>query len=92
MNESSRRGFLITAGAGAAVAAAAVTVGVTTSGDTPEAAAAAQLPEGASGALAVYVRDVKSAEVAVMAGETEVIVRDPDLVARLATVAATKKG
>lgn len=89
MNESSRRGFLITAGAGAAVAAAAVTVGVTRpgAGDTPEAAATATLPEGASGALAAYVRDVKSGEVAVMAGETEVVVRDRDLVARLATVA-----
>jgi hypothetical protein len=86
MSESTRRGFLKIAGAGAAVGAAAVATTAAVSGreksDAAPAAAAA-VPAGASGALVAYVKDVRGAEVAVMVGETEVVVTDRDLVARL---------
>ena len=93
MSESSRRGFLKIAGAGAAVGAAVTAAALTRSdGDRPAAAAgtADALPAGASGALVAYVRDLRSAEVSVMVGEAEVVVHDRDLVARLA--AARRSG
>lgn len=93
MNETSRRRFLITAGAGAAVAAAA-TAGVARSGGPAAAAAggaagaAATLPKGAEGPLVAYVHDVRAGTVAVMVGETEVVVTDHALVSRLLAVRA----
>jgi hypothetical protein len=86
MSESTRRGFLKAAGAGAAAGVAAVAVGAATKSGhrTVEGTAtAAALPAGASGPLVAYVRDVRGAEVSVMVGETEVVVHDADLVARL---------
>jgi hypothetical protein len=87
MSESTRRGFLKVAGAGAAAGVAAVAVGAASrSGGTAVAgtgaAAAGTAPHG-SGPLVAYVRDVRGAEVSVMVGETEVVVHDADLVARL---------
>lgn len=88
MSESTRRGFLKVAGAGAAAGVAAVAVGAATksghkAADGTAAAAAAAVPAHASGPLVAYVRDVRGAEVSVMVGETEVVVHDADLVARL---------
>jgi hypothetical protein len=86
MSESTRRGFLKAAGAGAAAGVAAVAVGAATkSGNrTVEGTAtAAALPAHTSGPLVAYVRDVRGAEVSVLVGETEVVVHDADLVARL---------
>jgi anaerobic selenocysteine-containing dehydrogenase len=86
MSDSTRRGFLKIAGAGAAVGAAAVatTAAVKGSSDKTPATAAA-VPAGATGALVAYVKDVRGAEVSVMVGQTEVVVHDRELVARLAT-------
>jgi anaerobic selenocysteine-containing dehydrogenase len=88
MSESTRRGFLKIAGAGAAVGAAVVaTSAATKSGDTAPAGTAA-VPAGATGALVAYVRDVRGSEVSVLVGDTEIVVQDKDLVARLAAARA----
>ena len=50
------------------------------------AGAAASVPAHGAGPLVAYVRDVRGAEVSVMVGETEVVVHDADLVARLTSV------
>jgi hypothetical protein len=93
MEESTRRGFLIMAGVGAAAATAGAVVATSTTATatTTAAAAPADADTPAAGALVAYVEDVRTGRVSVMAGETEVVVSDPDLVARLARVAAGKK-
>lgn len=86
MSESTRRGFLKVAGAGAAAGVAAVAVGAAAKSGhkgVEGAGTAAAVPAHASGPLVAYVRDVRGAEVSVMVGETEVVVHDADLVARL---------
>jgi len=88
LSDSTRRGFLKVAGAGAAIGAGvAATAVVRSDGGEPAAGtgrSATALPAGASGPLVAYVRDVRAAEVSVMVGETEVVVQDRELVARLA--------
>ena len=80
MNDSTRRGFLAVAGAGAVAGAAVVAA--------PGAAAFTRddtkLPAGAEGSMAAYIHDVKKGEVALMIEGREVIVTDKKLVARLA--------
>lgn len=90
MSESTRRGFLKIAGAGAAVGAAAVatTAAVKSGGSQQRTGTADAVPAGASGPLVAYVRDVRGAEVSVLVGETEVVLKDKDLVARLASARA----
>ena len=92
MSESTRRGFLILAGAGVAatagVAAIAANGGGPARADDPAATTPATTR---SGPLVAYVEDVRSDRVSVMVGETEVVVSDRDLVARLARAAAGKK-
>lgn len=91
MSESTRRGFLKVAGAGAAAGAAAVAVGAAAKSghkSVDGAGAAATVPAHAAGPLVAYVRDVRGAEVSVMVGETEVVVHDADLVARLVSARA----
>ena len=89
MDEATRRKFLIMAGVGAATTAGvavAASTGIGTeraSGEAP-----ATLPASASGPLVAYVEDVRAGRLAVLVGETEVVVRDPDLVARLSRAAA----
>lgn len=94
MSDSSRRGFLKIAGASAAVGAAAVATTAALRGAEPDsvagASAAAALPRGASGPLVAYVRDVRSGEIAVLVGETEVVVHDRALVARLAAARTSR--
>jgi hypothetical protein len=89
MRDSTRRGFLKIAGAGVPVGAAVAATAVVRS-DRAEPAAAegstAALPKTGSGPLVAYVRDVRSAEVSVLVGETEVVLHDRDLVAELAGV------
>jgi hypothetical protein len=89
MSESTRRGFLKVAGAGAAAGVAAVAVGAATKSghkSVDGAGTAAAVPAHATGPLVAYVRDVRGAEVSVLVGETEVVVHDADLVARLTSV------
>ena len=82
MSDATRRSFLIIAGAGAAAAGAAAVA--------PVADAAPQKMTG-SGPLIAYVNDIASDEVSVMVGEQEVVVRDRDLVARLAARTGKRK-
>ena len=84
MIDSTRRGFLATAGAGAA----AVGIGaIAPSAGAATAHVSAKAPRHASGALVAHVVDVHGDTVIVMAGEREVVVHDRELVARLASVA-----
>ena len=79
---SSRRGFLILAGAGAA-AVGAVTM-------APAATAASEREPGGDvsvdGPLVAYISDLRRGDVSVMMGEREVVVHDPTLCAALARV------
>jgi hypothetical protein len=87
MSESTRRRFLLTAGAGAAVAAAA-TAGIAGREDEANAVGAAGGANArleVDGPLVAYVSDAKSGRVSVMVGESEVVVTDHDLVARLSS-------
>ena len=92
MDEATRRKFLIMAGIGAATTAGAAVAASTGIAAEParDAAAPLALPASASGPMVAYVEDVRSGRLAVMVGETEVVVRDPDLVARLSRAAAGK--
>ncbi|MDQ1740695.1 MAG: hypothetical protein QOE53_2347 [Pseudonocardiales bacterium] len=84
MTERTRRTFLIASGA-AAVGAAAVVPGVAqarTPADTP-----VSLPSDAA-ALMAHVADPSAGTVNLFVGEREVVVHDPDLVARLARAAS----
>lgn len=84
MSKSTRRGFLKIAGAGAAVGAAAVaTTAAVKSGGPQQQGTTDSVPAAADGPLVAYVRDVRGAEVSVLVGETEVVVKDKELVARL---------
>jgi hypothetical protein len=80
MNDSTRRGFLAAAGAGA-VAGAAVVAAPGASAVTRE---DSKLPSGAEGSLAAYIHDLRRGEVALMIEGHQVIVTDRPLVARLA--------
>lgn len=82
MSDSSRRGFLILAGAGAAAVGAAAVA--------PSASASSGVVASGSvnveGPLVAYVSDVSRGEVSVMMGEREVVVQDLALCASLARV------
>ena len=75
---NTRRGFLLSAGAGAAGAAALGTLG--RSGT----AAMTTVPTGTNSPLVAFVRDVRAGEVVVMVDDREYIVHDRDLAARIA--------
>jgi hypothetical protein len=81
MNDPSRRGFLTIAGVAAAAAGVAVAA--------PSAAAQPPATPGvdSEGPLVAYITDVQAGELALLVGEREVVVHDPDLVARLAHAA-----
>lgn len=82
MSDSTRRGFLKFAGAGAAAAgAAAVLPAAAAHAAAPDAVA---LPKQASGPLVAYITDVRSGELSVMVEGREVTVTDHQLVAQLA--------
>ncbi|WP_426561466.1 hypothetical protein ACPPVT_14655 [Angustibacter sp. McL0619] len=84
MNEHSRRTFLITTGATAAVGAVAVSApGAAASSATQaqKASAGQQIEPGAP--VVAYVSDVASGQVTVMRGEDEVVLTDHDLARRL---------
>lgn len=80
MNDPTRRGFLVIAGAGAAAVGAATVAPAV-------GAAPVRAPSEASGPLVAYVSDMQSGEVTLMVGEREVVVHDRDLAARLARAA-----
>jgi hypothetical protein len=81
MSDTSRRAFLVVAGAGAAGTVAATTGKAFADGSTRRKADSAQEP------VVAYVRDHRSGELELMVGEREVIVRDVDLVNRILNAA-----
>jgi hypothetical protein len=85
MTDASRRNFLALAGAGAAVVGAAAVAPAAAAAAAPKKEAnETELPAGADQPMVAYVKNPKTGELAVMAGEREVVVRDRELVARLA--------
>jgi hypothetical protein len=79
--DSTRRGFLLMAGAGAAAVGAAAVV--------PKAVGTrAAVKSTVSGPLVAYVKDAKAGKVSLLIGEREVVVHDRELVARLANAAS----
>jgi hypothetical protein len=95
MSDSTRRGFLALAGAGAAAVGAAAVVSVTT-GDRPIADRIAdrlaEQPQDVSGPLVAWVGDVSKSEITLMAGDHEVVLTDADLVGRLTRAASQPAG
>ena len=81
MTDATRRGFLIMAGAGAAAAGVAA-IAPAAGQATPRVTRLGGASTG-SGPLVAYVRDAHKGDVSVMVGEREVVVHDPELVARL---------
>ena len=81
MNDATRRGFLATAGIGAA----AVGVAAVAPGASAATAVKAKAHKGVKvdGPVGAYVQDAAKGEVVVFAGEREVTVTDHDLVAHL---------
>ncbi len=85
----SRRSFLKGTSLGVAVVGAALTPGVFRA---PTASAEAPSGPMSAGPVVAYVRDPASGEIAVLAGEREVVVHDAQLAARLARIAAGAAG
>jgi hypothetical protein len=81
MSESTRRGFLALAGAGAVAGAAVVAAPSAGAESKPD---EVTMPPDADGAMAAYIHDLKKGEVALMVEGHEVVVTDKQLVARLA--------
>jgi hypothetical protein len=88
MSNSTRRGFLVFAGAGTAAAVGAV-AGPKLFEESAAEPTAAQ-PDAAEVADAesfvVYVKDVRRGQLAILVGDREVLVEDRELAARLAGV------
>jgi hypothetical protein len=79
--DSSRRSFLVLTSAGAAAAGAAVVL--------PAGSADAAAPTGPAhpGPFVAHVRNTATGEIAVMVGDSEVVVHDKDLARRIASIA-----
>lgn len=89
MTDSTRRRFLTLAGSGAFAGAAMVAAPLPKAGPAVD---EVRLPAEAAGPLAAFVRDVRSDDVALMIEGREVVVTDPELVARLARAYAGAAG
>jgi len=83
MPDSTRRGFIIMAGAGAAAVGAVAAA--SDAGAAPAIVKASEVT--ADGPLVAYVRDVRKGEVSVLVGEREVVIHDPAMVAKLVRAA-----
>ncbi len=84
MSPHTRRTFLLAAGGGAAVAAVATRASLPDLPDTASRPSAGSAAITADNPLVAYVRDVRSGEIAVMAGDREVVFTDKALASRLA--------
>jgi hypothetical protein len=91
MPDSTRRNFLIATGAGAAAVGVASALPGSADGQPATGQQAAKLPADAQ-PLVAHVSDPNSGSLALLVGEREVIVHDPELVARLARAAVAKEG
>ena len=91
MSDTTRRNFLAVAGVSAAGLAAVSVVGAGSAAAAPAASQSktnTALPKNATGSMVAYVRDVRDGRVSVMVGDREVVIRDRELVARLANAVA----
>lgn len=82
MTEHSRRSFMLGAGS-SAVAGVAATVIAPTAGAAPRDRSSADGLPSDAGPLVAYVRDAASGEIALMAGDREVLFTDKALASRL---------
>lgn len=87
MSETSRRGFMAVAGAGAAAGTIAVTAG---SAAAAGATGAARGGRADGGPVMVYIEDPAAGRLTVMRGDDEVEVTDADLVARILRAAGVR--
>ena len=99
MEKQTRRKFLMQSSLGAAVLTTASGLAVAACSPTPTSAASStdnttntsvNIPltaEELNGPLVVYVRDLQSGEFGVLAGQREIVYRDPDLIRRLLGIA-----
>jgi hypothetical protein len=86
MTDRSRRAFLTTASLGAAAAGVAVVIPAGAAGAAePDALASGPAHDGP---FAVWVKNAKTGELAVLVGETEVVHHDRALAKKLARIAA----
>lgn len=88
MSHSTRRGFLVFAGAGTAAAVGAVAVPKLLDEPSTDGAAAQLQPADLADAesFVVHVKDVRQGQLAILVGDREVLVTDRELAARLAGV------
>jgi hypothetical protein len=85
MNDSTRRGFLVMVGTGAATAAAAAVAPAALADDDHRQDEGTRVSSREP--LVAHVTDPRQGDVALMVGEREVVVHDRDLVARLVDAA-----
>lgn len=86
MSDTTRRGFLVIAGAGAAAAgASAIGVAAAASSRTGEQLAPQDLASAES--FVVHVKDVRKGQLAILVGDREVLIEDRELATRLAGAA-----
>jgi hypothetical protein len=90
MPDSTRRNFLIATGAGAAAVGVASALPGSADGQ-PADKQPTRLPADAQ-PLVAHISNPSSGSLSLLVGEREVIVHDPDLVARIARAAETKEG
>lgn len=81
MSNSTRRTFLAVTGASAAVAATATVAAPAVA--SPYSSAPASTASSPGGSIVAYIADGATGDISLMAGEREVVVHDPELVARL---------
>jgi hypothetical protein len=91
VSDQSRRNFLRNASIGsAALGAAAIPFATSASASAASASAAEASEPVHHEAFAVWVADASTGDVAILAGEHELIHRDPALARRIAQIAAAK--
>ena len=86
MSDTTRRGFLVIAGAGAAAAGASVIGVAAAASGKPDDQLTPQDLAGAE-SFVVHVKDVRRGQLAILVGDREVLVEDRELATRLAGAA-----
>jgi len=88
MNRLTRRGFLARGSAGLAFMGVVASIPLVSSAlKLPQATLRGPRKGATSGPLVAHVRDVSSGEIAFLVGSDRVVVRDPELAARLQSAA-----
>jgi hypothetical protein len=90
MSDATRRNFLIATGAGAAAAGVAAAIPASASASSHWSATQKPLTKPADAEpLVAHISDPGTGELCLLVGDREVVVHDPDLVARLTHAAAS---